>query len=48
MDEIFVEASVTARPFFERLGFDTIRRMVKQLNGCDFIIYIMNIQIHRA
>ena len=45
MDEIFVEASVTARPFFEKLGFDTIKKMVKQLNGRDFIVYMMNKRI---
>jgi putative acetyltransferase len=48
MGEIFVEASVTARPFFESLGFDTIKKMVKQLNDCEFIVYMMNKQIQGA
>jgi putative acetyltransferase len=48
MDEIFVEASVTARPFFEKSGFDLIKKHVKQLNGCDFIVYIMNKRINRV
>ncbi len=46
--EIFVESSVTARPFFEKLGFDTIKKMVKQLNGRDFIVYMMNKRIQES
>ena len=45
LDEIFVEASVTARPFFEKSGFNWIKKRVKQLNDCDFIVFRMNKRI---
>ena len=45
IDEIFVDASVIARPFFEKSGFDMIKKRVKKLNGSDFIVFRMNKRI---
>ena len=45
INEILVESSITARPFFEIQGFNLIKKHVKQLNGRDFIVFIMNKKI---
>ena len=45
IDEISVEASVTAMPFFEKSGFDIIKKRVKKLNDRDFIVFRMNKRI---
>lgn len=39
--EIFTEASITAKPFFEFQGFNVIKKQIKTLNGVDFINYQM-------
>ncbi len=36
-----VEASVTARPFFEKKGYSLVRENRKMLNGKDFVNFIM-------
>jgi putative acetyltransferase len=39
--EVFTEASITARPFFEKQGFKLIKKQVKTINTVDFINYKM-------
>ncbi|MEC3484178.1 GNAT family N-acetyltransferase, partial [Bacillus cereus] len=39
--EIYTEASITAKPFFESKGFICIKEQKKQHNGQIFINYVM-------
>ena len=39
--EVFTEASITAKPFFEKQGFKVIKKQVKTFNGVDFVNYKM-------
>ncbi|MDA1764182.1 GNAT family N-acetyltransferase [Bacillus cereus] len=39
--EIYTEASITAKPFFESKGFACIKEQNKQHNGQNFINYVM-------
>lgn len=39
--KLFVDASITARPFFEKLNFKTIRQQTVELRGVDFMNYRM-------
>ena len=39
--EIFTEASITSKPFFESQGFEVIKKQVKMFKGIDFINYQM-------
>ena len=41
---LFTEASVTARPFFERCGFHVVRMQVVQTRGVE----MPNLQMERA
>lgn len=41
IDEIFTDASTTAKPFFETQWFDVIKKQVKTINDVDFINYKM-------
>ncbi|WP_414468261.1 GNAT family N-acetyltransferase [Methanobacterium sp. ACI-7] len=41
MNEIFTEASITARPFFEAQGFKVIKKEIKTLNDVEFINFLM-------
>jgi GNAT superfamily N-acetyltransferase len=43
---LFTEASITARPFFERMGFDLIREQQVDFRGVTFLNYAMEKQIH--
>ena len=40
-DEIFTEASKTAKPFFEAQGFKVVKNQIKKFNSVDFINYRM-------
>ena len=40
-DEIFAEASKTAKPFFETQGFKVIKKQIKKFNSVDFMNYRM-------
>ncbi|MCA1055822.1 GNAT family N-acetyltransferase [Rossellomorea aquimaris] len=39
--ELYTEASLTARPFFEKHGYKIVRKQTKQVKGVDFINFIM-------
>ncbi|MEH7644376.1 GNAT family N-acetyltransferase, partial [Bacillus toyonensis] len=39
--DIYTEASITAKSFFERKGFICIKEQKKQHNGQNFINYVM-------
>jgi len=41
LDRLYTEASITARPFFERKGFRVIAPQTVSLRGMDFINYRM-------
>ncbi|HLZ11174.1 MAG TPA: GNAT family N-acetyltransferase [Candidatus Acidoferrum sp.] len=41
INRIFTEASLTARPFFERIGFRVIAPQVVKLKGMSFLNYLM-------
>ncbi len=41
LDKLFVEASITARPFFEKMGFVLLKEQVVSLRGVNFINYAM-------
>lgn len=41
MDEIFTEASITAKPFFEAQGFKVIKKQVKTIDNIEFVNYLM-------
>lgn len=43
-----VEASIMARPFFEKRGYKVIHENRKMLNGQEFIITIMNKDLEKA
>lgn len=45
IDRIWTEASITARPFFERIGFELIRPQTVLCRGVEFLNYQM--QWHR-
>lgn len=38
---VFTEANITAKPFFEKQGFELMKKQVKTLNDVDFVNYIM-------
>lgn len=40
--ELFTEASIVARPFFERMGFDVVDEQCVQLRGSSFRRYAMH------
>jgi hypothetical protein len=40
-DEIFAEASKTAKPFFEAQGFKVMKKQIKRFNSVDFMNYRM-------
>jgi putative acetyltransferase len=40
-DEIFTDASKTAKPFFEAQGFKVMKNQIKKFNSVDFINYRM-------
>ena len=42
LKQIFTEASITARPFFERRGFQLIAQQVVLIRGVEFINYRMS------
>ncbi len=42
MRTLTVEASITARPFFERLGFKTVTAQQVHRRGVDFVNYLMS------
>ncbi len=46
LERLFVEASVTAKPFFERMGFSVIREQQVSCRGETFINYAMVKQLH--
>ncbi|OZM58395.1 hypothetical protein CIB95_02160 [Lottiidibacillus patelloidae] len=39
--EIFTEASITAKPFFESRGYEVLKKQTKHFNGADFVNYMM-------
>ncbi|AMQ29497.1 GNAT family acetyltransferase [Legionella pneumophila subsp. pneumophila] len=39
--QLFSEVSITAKPFFEKCGYVTIKEQTKVLNGISFINYYM-------
>lgn len=39
--KIYVEASITAKPFFERRGFRAIKQQIVQCNNVDFLNFAM-------
>lgn len=39
LDGLFVEASITARPFFERMGFRTMEAQEVSCRGQSFVNY---------
>lgn len=39
---LYVEASITAKPFFLAMGFSEVEKQTVNLNGIDFINYVMN------
>ena len=41
INEIFTDASITAKPFFESQGFKVIKKQIKTFNNVDFINYQM-------
>lgn len=41
IQKLFTEASITARPFFERMGFRVITRQEVERRGMKFINYVM-------
>ena len=41
MPQLTVEASITARPFFERAGFETVAEQNVERRGVDFVNYLM-------
>jgi putative acetyltransferase len=43
MRRLFVEASITARPFFERLGFVVLTPQLVTLRGVEFVNYRMEL-----
>lgn len=43
---LFTEASITARPFFERMGFVVIREQQVRFRGVMFLNYAMEKQAH--
>jgi N-acetylglutamate synthase-like GNAT family acetyltransferase len=50
LQKLFTEASITARPFFERRGFRVITPQEVERRGMKFINYVMekNIEVRRA
>lgn len=40
--EMFTEASITAKPFFELKGYKVLKEQTKNLKDTDFINFIMN------
>jgi N-acetylglutamate synthase-like GNAT family acetyltransferase len=45
IDEIFTEASITAKPFFESQEFKIVKKQIKSVNGVDFINYLMKKEV---
>jgi putative acetyltransferase len=45
---MFTEASITARPFFESMGFGIIREQIVESRGAFFKNYAMERHIHNA
>ncbi|MGR3764539.1 GNAT family N-acetyltransferase [Rossellomorea sp. NS-SX7] len=41
LTELFTEASITARPFFESKGYKVVKKQIKQVKGTDFVNYKM-------
>ncbi|WP_158595164.1 GNAT family N-acetyltransferase [Oceanobacillus piezotolerans] len=41
LSEMFTEASITAKPFFELQGYKVLKKQTKNLKGTDFINFIM-------
>lgn len=41
VQQLTTEASITARPFFEKRGFEVIEKQIKKLRGVDFINFCM-------
>lgn len=46
-EKITANVSITARPFFESLGFISIKEQVVQLNGQEFINYKMEKSLNK-
>ncbi len=40
VSRLFADVSITARPFFEKMGFSIINKQEKLYRGCTFQIYI--------
>ncbi len=45
LDEVVTEASITAKPFFEKQGFEAVKKQIKTLNNVEFINYKMRKKI---
>lgn len=45
LTEVITEASITAKPFFEKYGFKLIKKQVKTINDVDFVNYRMDKKI---
>ncbi len=45
--EITSEVSITARPFFEKMGFHFLRRQIKNIDGIEITNYVMKKKISR-
>ena len=41
LTEMFTEASITAKPFFELQGYKVLKKQTKNLKGTDFVNFIM-------
>ncbi|MBA2176074.1 GNAT family N-acetyltransferase [Halobacillus locisalis] len=41
MTEVFTEASITARPFFELQGYQLLAKQTKNVKGTDFVNFVM-------
>ena len=38
---IYTEASITAKPFFSKKGFETVKQKIDVIRGCELICYVM-------
>lgn len=45
LNAVVIEASITAKSFFEKQGFEVIKKQVKTLNNVDFVNYRMKRKI---
>jgi putative acetyltransferase len=45
LTEVFAEASIIAKPFFEKRGFELMEKQVKTFNGADFVNFKMKKRI---